>query len=350
VAPAWPKEHGGCGWDVRKRYIFAEECARAGAPPLSPMGLGMCGPVLIGYGTPEQQKRFLPPMLSGEEFWCQGYSERGSGSDLASLAMEARDEGDAFVCTGHKIWTTHGHAADWIFCLVRTSKEDIPQKGITFILIDMRDPGVTVRPVISLSGEHIQNEIFFDAVRVPKANVVGEVGRGWTVAKYLMEFERGGSAMSPSLHARLKAIRRRAAGGADPGETLWDSRSFRARFFEIETRVEALGQIELRVMAEAEKGGSPGVASSMLKTLGTELSQAITELAVEAAGAWAAPWQPHTVYPGGPTPALAETFEAVGPKGVYTAIAKYFNDRAGTIYAGTSEVQRNIMSKAVLKL
>src|SRR5476651_530091 len=188
AAPAWPVEYGGCGWSVVQRYIFANESAAAGAPGLSPMGIGMCGPVLIGYGTPEQNAHYLPRMLSGEHFWCQGYSEPGSGSDLASLQMSAVEDGDDFICNGHKLWTTHANLANWMFCLVRTSQEAIRQQGITFLLIDMISPGVEVRPILMLSGEHIQNDVFFTDVRVPRANAVGRVGEGWTVAKYLMEF------------------------------------------------------------------------------------------------------------------------------------------------------------------
>ncbi|MDZ4370021.1 MAG: acyl-CoA dehydrogenase family protein, partial [Phenylobacterium sp.] len=206
AAPAWPVEYGGCAWSVSQRYIFARELAEAHAPPVSPMGIGMCGPVLIGHGSPEQKAHYLPRMLAGDDFWCQGYSEPQSGSDLASLQMSAVDDGDHFVCNGHKLWTTHAHVANWIFCLVRTSKEAIPQKGITFLLIDMRTPGVEVQPILSLSGEHIQNNVFFTDVRVPKANVVGLVGQGWTVAKYLMQFERGGSVQTPSLKLRLRRI------------------------------------------------------------------------------------------------------------------------------------------------
>jgi len=206
AAPAWPVAYGGCGWSAVQRFIFATETAVAGAPPLSPMGIGMCGPVLIGHGTPEQRAHYLPRMLSGDDFWCQGYSEPGSGSDLASLQMSARDAGDHFVCNGHKIWTTHANLANWIFCLVRTSQERIRQLGITFLLIDMTTPGVEVKPIVSLSGEHIQNEVFFTDVKVPKSQVVGQVGDGWTVAKYLMEFERGGGVSAPGLKVRLGKI------------------------------------------------------------------------------------------------------------------------------------------------
>ena len=351
VAPAYPVEYGGCGWDLPRRYIFASELARAGAPPLPPMGLEQCGPVLIAYGTKQQKSRFLPPMLSGEDFWCQGYSEPASGSDLATLQMSAKDDGDYFLCSGHKIWTTHAHVANWVFCLVRTSTEDIPQKGITFLLIDMKSPGVEVRPIISLSGEHIQNEIFFSDVRVPKENTVGEVGRGWSVAKYLLEFERGGSAYSPGMKARLEQIRRLASDPSlSAAERPMLNPDFRARFVQAEVEVETLAQVELRVMSGVAQGNAAGPASSMLKTVGTELSQKLTELGVEAVGHYAAPWQPHSVQPGGPTPGFSESFEPVGPDHCYTAIAKYFNDRAGTIYAGTNEIQRNIMAKSVLGL
>jgi alkylation response protein AidB-like acyl-CoA dehydrogenase len=265
--------------------------------------------------------------------------------------MSARADGNDFVCNGHKIWTTHAHAANWIFCLVRTSSEDIPQKGITFLLIDMKSPGVEVRPVISLSGEHIQNEIFFTDVRVPKANAVGPVGKGWTVAKYLMEFERGGSAYSPSMVERLERIRSFATDPSSSAEAQpWSDPGFRSRFHQAEIAVQTLAQVELRVMSGVADGKGAGPAASMLKTVATELSQTLTELAVEAVGPYAAPWQPHSAHPGGPTPGFPGGFEPVGPPRCYTTIAKYFNDRAGTIYAGTNEIQRNIMAKAVLGL
>ncbi len=353
VAPAWPVRFGGCDWSVTRRYIWATETALAGAPPVSPMGVGMCGPVLIGHGTPEQQARFLPPMLSGEEFWCQGYSEPGSGSDLASLRMSAVVDGDDFVCNGHKIWTTHANYAHWIFCLVRTSDEAIRQRGITFLLIDMRTPGVEVRPIVSLSGEHIQNEVFFTDVRVPRANAVGKVGEGWTVAKYLMEFERGGGVSAPGLKVRLDKIRataaaERAGGALDEA----DHRRFAARLADAAIQVEALEAVELRTMSRLSGGDAPGPESSMMKTVSTELSQHLTELAVEAAALYAAPWQPHAAHPGGPVPGAPPrpNTEPAGPASSWTVTSKYFNDRAGSIYAGTNEIQRNIMAKAVLGL
>ena len=346
VAPAWPKDYGGTGWSVVQRFIWASETAAAGAPPLSPMGLGMCGPVIIGHGTPAQKAHYLPRMLSGEDFWCQGYSEPGSGSDLASLQMSAKDAGDHFVCNGHKIWTTHAHLANWIFCLVRTSQEDIPQRGITFLLIDMKAPGVEVKPIVFASGEAIQNEVFFTDVKVPKANAVGKIGDGWTVAKYLMLFERGGGTSAPSHRVRLSRIREiaKAEGIENP--------EFAAKVADAAIQVEAMGAVELRTMSALSSGQPPGPESSMLKMVSTDLSQRLTELALEAVGYYAMPFQPFTVATGGPTPGFhrLSNQEPVGPEYSWPVTAKYLNDRAGSIYAGTNEVQRNILAKAVLGL
>jgi alkylation response protein AidB-like acyl-CoA dehydrogenase len=345
VAPAWPTQYGGAGWSVVQRYIWARETARVGAPPMSPMGVGMCGPVLIGHGTPEQRAYYLPRMLNGEHWWCQGYSEPGSGSDLASLQMSAVEDGDDFVCNGHKLWTTHAHVANWIFCLVRTSRESIPQQGITFILIDMATPGVEVKPIVMLSGEHIQNDVFFTDVRVPRANVVGKVGEGWTVAKYLMQFERGGGVSAPGLAVRLEKIRAMAAA-----EGLDTDRSFMSRLAQAAIEIAAHEAVELRTMSKLSQGDAPGAESSMMKTVGTELSQKLTELAMEAAGAYSAPFQPHAVFASGPTPGFTPPADgfAAGPEHAWTVTAKYLNDRAGSIYAGSNEIQRNIMAKAVL--
>lgn len=354
VAPAWPVEYGGCDWSVIQHYIFSSELAAAGAPPLSPMGLGMCGPVLIGYGTPEQKAYYLPRMLSGEDFWCQGYSEPGSGSDLASLQMSAVEDGDGFICNGQKIWTTHANYANRIFNLVRTSREDIPQRGITFILIDMDTPGLTVEPLIMLSGEHIQNQIFFTDVRVPKKNVVGKVGDGWTVAKYLMQFERGGHAYAPGLHVRLARIREIAnAEAGNGGGRLIDDADFAAKIASASSEITALEYTEHRIMSALSNGQAPGAESSLLKTRGTEISQHLTEIALEAIAFYALPFQPHATAPGGPVPdapAASPNDVPAGPDYSWPVTAKYLNDRAGSIYAGTNEIQRNIMAKAVLGL
>jgi alkylation response protein AidB-like acyl-CoA dehydrogenase len=354
VAPAWPVEYGGCDWSVSQHYIFASELSGAGAPSLSPMGLGMCGPVLIGYGTPEQKASYLPRILNGEDFWCQGYSEPGSGSDLASLQMSAVDMGDHFLCNGQKIWTTHANYANRIFNLVRTSKEDIPQRGITFLLIDMDTPGIKVEPLVMLSGEHIQNQIFFTDVRVPKANIVGKIGEGWTVAKYLMQFERGGHAYAPGLTTRLNRIRSIAEAERDgDGTQLIAVADFAAKIASAAVEITGLEFTEHRIMSALSHGDAPGAESSLLKTRGTEISQHLTELALEAVAYYMAPFQPHATRPGGPVPNFtppAGNATPVGPRHSWPVMAKYLNDRAGSIYAGTNEIQRNIMAKAVLGL
>ena len=338
VAPAWPVEHGGCGWTVTQRYIWARERIAAGAPPLSPMGLQMCGPALIGHASREQQAYFLPRILSGEHFWCQGYSEAEAGSDLAALQMRAEVDGDDLVCTGTKIWITHGNQANWMFCLVRTSNEDRPQRGITFLLIDMTTPGITVTPIVSPAGEAIQNEVAFDRVRAPKANVVGEIGAGWSVAKYLLEFERGGTAYAPELAARLQNIERLATGPV-----------LRSRLAAARARIMALELFELQVMARVSAGGSPGTSASMMKILGTELAQHLTELALEVAGPYALAYQPQAGRPGGSVH-FAHGTDHVGSLAAALAPLRYFNQRAGTIYAGSNEIQRNILAKTALGL
>ncbi len=339
VVPSWPAQYGGCDWTPVQKYIFIRECAEAGAPPLSPMGLGMCGPVLMGYGTPAQKEYYLPRMLAGEDFWCQGYSETTSGSDLASLQMKAVRDGDDLICTGHKIWTTHAQFANLCFCLVRTTKVDKPQVGITFLLIDMTTPGVTVNPIISLSGEHVQNMIMFDEVRVPVANVVGAIDDGWTVAKYLMEFERGGSLYAPGIRVRLNRLRDFLKAEAITSITL------RRRISKLSVDIETMDALELQFMSRLSSGGAPGTMASVVKVLGTELSQRLTEIELEASMPYAAAWQPQLTVPGGAIPGFTTTGDNDGAGTAYTAKAapKYFNDRAGSIYAGTNEIQRNIL-------
>ncbi|MCA8893413.1 acyl-CoA dehydrogenase family protein [Maricaulis sp.] len=345
AAPSWPVEYGGCDWSLAQHYIFDVEMARAGAPPLSPMGIGMCGPALIGHGSKAQKDYYLPRILSGEDFWCQGYSEPHAGSDLAALTMSAVEDGDDFICNGQKIWTTHGHVANMCFCLVRTDSSGKLQQGITFILIDMNSPGVRVDPIVMTSGEHIQNSLFFTDVRVPKKNVVGEVNHGWTVAKYLLEFERGGHAYGPRLIARLEALRRHAA------EQDLLTADFARKISLAEADATALEAAEMQLMAELAGGGTPGLKGSMMKIRGTELSQHITELAIELAGLYVQPFQPHHTSPGGPvTTAPPSNAPLVGPESAVTSSAKYFNDRAGSIYAGSNEIQRNILAKGQLRL
>jgi alkylation response protein AidB-like acyl-CoA dehydrogenase len=345
AAPSWPVEYGGTNWSVAQRYIFDVEMARAGAPPLSPMGIGMCGPALIGHGSKAQKDYYLPRILSGEDFWCQGYSEPHAGSDLAALTMSAIEDGDHYICNGSKIWTTHAHEANMMFCLVRTDSSGKQQQGITFILIDMTSPGVRVDPILMLSGEHIQNAVFFTDVRVPKANVIGKVNEGWTVAKYLLEFERGGSSYGPRLLARLRSLRQIAA------EEGLLSPEFGRKLSQAEAEAQTLEAAELQMMSELAGGGTPGLKASMMKIRGTELSQHLTELALELAGAYAAPFQPHHTSPGGPVPGFEGlNTPLVGPENAVTVSAKYLNDRAGSIYAGSNEIQRGILAKGQLGL
>lgn len=345
AAPAWPTEYGGAGWSVAQRTIYARERIAAGAPPVSPMGIQMCGPAIIGHGTAEQKAFFLPRMLSGEHFWCQGYSEPGAGSDLAALQTRAEADGDDLIVTGQKIWNTHADVANWGFFLVRTARRARPQQGISFLLIDMTSPGVTVRPIISPSGEHIQNEIFLDAVRVPKANVVGAIDDGWTVAKYLLEFERGGTAYAPELQARLDAIEAAArAVQGEEGGTLAQDSAFARRLAAARIRVAALEIYEYRAMS-AE--GSPGIPASVMKVIGTELQQHMTELGLIVAGRYGIAYQPRAGCPGGAVSFPHNAAGFAGPRFAAIAPLRYLNERAGTIYAGSNEIQRNILAKAL---
>lgn len=337
VAPDWPVEYGGTGWTETQRWIFAGECAAASAPALAPQGLKMVAPVLMRYGTPEQKAHYLPRILSGEDYWCQGYSEPGAGSDLASLRMSANPDGDAYVLNGSKIWTTHAHFANRIFCLVRTSTAGKPQEGITFLLIDMATPGITVRPIISLSGDHDLNEVFFDDVRVPMANRVGEENDGWTVAKVLLEFERGGRA-SAGLKAGLRRIKEQAKG-----EGVLAEPAFRRRFLEMEMTVSAIEATEQRILSAVAGGKNPGPLSSLMKVQATEAMQKIDELGIEAAGIYGAVEQTAARQP-------MSQMAFVGPEHSLTAMPRYFNNRAASIYGGSNEIQRNLMARLLLGL
>jgi alkylation response protein AidB-like acyl-CoA dehydrogenase len=313
----------------------------------------MVAHAIVAFGTPEQKDYFLPRILTGEVFFCQGYSEPEAGSDLAALSMTAIDDGDDLVCTGSKIWTTHAGEANWIFALVRTTRSAKKQHGITFVLIDMSTPGIEIRPLVMTSGEQVQNQIFFDAVRVPKANVIGAIDDGWTVAKYLLEFERGGGAMAPALQVMAESIVEAAAHQPGPGGgVLLDDPAFAAKLSDVRIRAEVLEILEYRVLAVVAEGGNPGADSSMLKILSTELSQQITELAMEAAGPRARAYQPHATLPGGPVSEFAAPADGYVSGEPWQAVAplRYFNDRAGSIYAGSNEIQRNILAKATLGL
>jgi acyl-CoA dehydrogenase len=337
VAPSWPVEYGGPGWNEMQRYIFAAECARAGAPSLAPMGLKMVGPVIMGYGTPEQKAYYLPRILAGEDYWCQGYSEPGAGSDLAALQLRARVDGDHYVLDGSKIWTTHAHWANRMFCLVRTKADGKPQAGITFLLLEMNTPGISVKPIITLAGEHEVNQVFFDNVRVPVANRIGDENAGWTVAKYLLEFERGGGSAAGLKvnYGRLCELAR--------AEGLLEDPAYRAKLAAAGTALEAIEMTEHRVMTALASGKNPGPASSMLKTQGTEALQRLDELAVEGAGHYAAVDQHEARGPGANLP-------VIGPDHSLTAMARYLNNRAATIYGGSNEIQRDIMARLVLGL
>ena len=341
VAPSWPVEYGGTGWTDTQRYIFSSECAVAGTPGLAPMGLRMVGPVLMKYGSPEQRAHYLPRILSGEDYWCQGYSEPQAGSDLAALALNAAVDGDDYVLNGTKIWTTHAHWANRMFALVRTDSGGKRQQGITFLLLDMATPGVTVAPIITLAGEHEVNQVFFDNVRVPMSGRLGEQDDGWTVAKALLEFERGGGS-SAGLKVTLQRLRTIAGeeGNSDGGSMLADA-DFRSRLAQAETAIQAIEITEHRVLSALVSGGSPGPVSSVLKVQGTEAMQKLDELAITLAGAYGAVLQPAARAPG-------SNIEPIGPARSLTAMARYLNNRAASIYGGSNEVQRNIVARIIL--
>ncbi|MFM8543198.1 MAG: acyl-CoA dehydrogenase family protein, partial [Chakrabartia sp.] len=318
VAPTWPKEFGGTGWSEAERHVFASECARAGAPSLSPMGLRMVAPVIMHYGTAEQKAWYLPRILSGEDYWCQGYSEPGSGSDLASLSLRADRDGDHYVLNGSKIWTTHAHFATKMFCLVRTNRDGRPQQGITFLLLDMDTPGITVRPIHSIADNHDFNQVFFEDVRVPVSGRLGEEDQGWSVAKYLLEFERA-VAHSAGLKAALADVVRHARALPAGGEgSLLDQPDVRRRISGLAAQIAAIEASEDVVMAQVARGQNPGPAASMLKIQGTETAQKVQELAVELAGDYAAVSQFAARQPG-------SNEAAIGPDIGLIAVPRYFN-------------------------
>ena len=342
AAPNWPEEYGGPGWDVMRRYIFAQEYARAGAPRLPPQGLAMVAPALMGHGSDEQKAFYLPRILSGEDVWCQGYSEPGAGSDLASLQCRAVSDGDDYVINGSKIWTTSAHHADRMFCLVRTSTDGKPQAGITFLLLEMGIPGITVEPIHILGGDHEFNQVHFSDVRVPKSNRVGAENDGWTVAKYLLEFERGGGARAVGHRTRLNQIRTLAAERRQSdGTCLLQEADFARELSALEIELTTVEFTEQRTMAEIAKRGSPGAASSMLKTRATEVQMAVSELGMRAIAYYAAPHQPEERLAG-------TNLQPIGQRDEMSLTARYLNDRAGSIYGGSNEIQRNIMAKLVL--
>jgi len=343
IAGSWPKEYGGCDWTPAQRHIFDEECHAADAPPLLPFGLQMVGPVIYTFGRPDQKEFFLPRLLSGEHWWCQGYSEPGSGSDLASLQTAAVRDGDDYIINGQKIWTSLAHHADWIFCLVRTRKEGKHQEGISFLLIDMKTPGITVRPLILMDQGHHVNEVFFENVRVPVANRIGEENKGWTYAKFLLGNERAGIAEVAWNKKLLQRLKEMAADTPASGDRLLDDAVFSRKVAETEVKLTALEYCNLRILAAKQEGSPPGGEASMLKLLGSEVTQAITELTVEALGYYSAPYELADRTPG-------SNWSPVGPDAAEGVMGQHLFMRAITIAGGSSEVQKNIIAKMVLGL
>ena len=342
-APIWPREYGGPGWSVIQRFLFETESALAGAPPLQNQGLKMVGPVIMQYGTPEQKQRFLPRIVAGEDYWCQGYSEPNSGSDLAALNMRAVRDGDEYVINGSKIWTTCAHEADWHFCLARTNSSGRKQEGITFLLVDMKTPGITVRPLPLMTGVHEFNETFFEDVRIPVSQRVGKEGQGWEIAKYLLEHERGGAFLSHRVRAHIDRVRRAARWAVSDGRPLADDPAFRRRLGELEMETEAMGWTELRLLDRVARGERPGAESSITKLLGARLHHEVTELGMQAVG-------PCAILIADPAEILGSNLDPVAPDLVRTASSRYFNHRANSIMGGTDEIQKSVLAKGVLRL
>lgn len=338
VAPHWPVEHGGTDWSVTQTFIYNSERATAGAPDVLPFGVTMVASVIIGYGNDEQKARFLPRILNSEDWWCQGYSEPGAGSDLASLKTRAELEGNEYVINGSKIWTTYAQYSNWIFCLVRTDNSGRKQEGITFLLIDMNSPGITVRPIDTIDGFHHLNEVFFDNVRVPVENRIGEEGKGWTYAKSLLVQERLSIAEVAGSKRALTVLREEARQEVNGGKSLLDDPLFAKRLTDIEIELMALEYTELRALASIAEGNQPGPESSLLKLQGTEIQQSIQELRMDVAAYYSGTLQGDL--------SAAE----LGHDFADSAQKLYFRGRASSIYGGSNEVQKNITAKYVLGL
>lgn len=340
LATTWPKAFGGPGWTPVQKHIFEEECCRAYAPRIVPFGLNMLGPVLQKFGTAEQQESILPRILSGEDWWCQGYSEPGAGSDLASLKTRAIREGDEYIINGQKTWTTLGQHANKIFCLVRTSSEGKPQEGISFVLVDLDTPGIEMRPIRLIEGGHEVNEVFFTDVRVPVSNLVGEENKGWTIAKFLLSHERTGIAgvgFSMQALEEVKVLAHTIRRGA---KRLIDDPLFAARLAKVEIDLEAMKITNLRMLFQAQKQGAPGPETSMLKIKGTVINQELRDLARRALGPLAAPFPGH----------VTDGNILFGPADTAFNAARYFNNRKTSIFGGSNEIQRNILTKTMLEL
>ena len=338
--PSWPKKFGGAEFTPTQKYIFEQECAKAECQYIMPFGVNMVGPVIYTFGNDEQKKKHLPGIISGETFWCQGYSEPGSGSDLASLKTSAVKEGNHYIVNGQKTWTTAANHADWIFCLVRTDPNaPKPQQGISFLLIDMKTPGVTVRPIYLMDGSNEVNETWFDNVKVPVENLIGEENMGWTYAKFLLAHERSGIAGVARSKKAIERIKQIASSEMSYGEPLIQDPAFQRKIAETELELKALEYTELRTLAKDSSGKGPGPESSLLKIKGTDIQQSLTELAMEAVGYYSNPHLGSTL-----------SNEFVGPDYAANVAGTYFNFRKASIYGGSNEIQRGIISKMVLGL
>ncbi|MGJ7459131.1 acyl-CoA dehydrogenase family protein [Halomonas sp. RA08-2] len=342
-AANWPVEHGGTGWSVVEKHLFEEECAAAGAPRLISFGVNMVAPVIIKFGTEEQKAYYLPRILDGSDWWCQGYSEPGAGSDLASVKTRAVREGEHYIVNGQKTWTTLGQHANRIFCLVRTDPEAKPQAGISFLLIDMDSPGISVQPIITLDGAHEVNEVFFDNVRVPVENLVGQENDGWTCAKYLLTHERTGQAGIGISKAALTHLKEIARYEVIDGRPALEDPLLRQRIAEVEMRLMAVEMSTLRILARAQAGGVPGAESSILKITGSEIRQAISDLARRVLGPHALPFLAEEM-------ALEHEGESLHADYSVSPAAQYLNLRKLSIYGGSNEIQKNILAKAQLGL
>jgi pimeloyl-CoA dehydrogenase large subunit len=344
AVPHWPVEYGGTGWSPMQQYIFQEEMHLAPAPPPLPFGVNMVGPVIYTFGNDAQKRRFLPRIVKFDDWWCQGFSEPGAGSDLASLKTTAKRDGDHYVVNGQKTWTTLAQYADWIFCLVRTNSAVKKQEGISFLLIDMKTPGITVRPIETIDGGREVNEVFFDDVRVPVENLVGEENKGWDYAKFLLGNERVGIARIGLSKQRIQRIKELAAKEMDGGRPYLENARFREKLAAVEIELKALEMTQLRVVASEGKRerGKPDPASSILKIKGSEIQQATTELLLEVVGPYAAPYEPEQAEGWNEPP--------IGPDWAGTIAPTYFNWRKVSIYGGSNEIQKNIIAKAILGL
>jgi acyl-CoA dehydrogenase len=334
AVPSWPEEWGGTNWTPTQKYIFSMECARAGTPAYNPLSLALLAPVLLGFGTEEQKQKYLPKMLTGEHYWCQGFSEPGSGSDLASLKLKAERKGDHYLVNGSKLWQTHAQFANHIFCLVRTDNSGRPQQGISFLLIEMDRPGVSVEPIITMGMDHEVNQVFFDDVEVPVENLLGEEGEGWKLTKYLLEFERGGGSTAHRRLAELDHLKAILADTQSEDPEFDADKRYSRAIARIEIDIKALEMTELRILSALAEGNMPGAESSILKLITVDIEQRTHQLAVDVIGYNALPFKQ----------------EGLGPDYAEPVVPTYLNSRAASIFGGSQEVQRNIIAKAVLRL